>query len=118
MLPFCDLVVLSTNSTIGILMNNVLSVIYLGERVVWAYDIVAIVLIITGSLTIVGLSNYDTTTYTPDDIRALLFSMRTYIFTTVLVVFTVLTVIQYTWHRKKLYNFNRLANVWLDKQFE
>ena len=73
-LPFCDLVVLSTNSSIGILIADVLSVIYLNERVVWAYDITAISLIISGSLTIVLLSNYDETRYTPDDIKALLFS--------------------------------------------
>ena len=92
-LPFCDLVVLSTNSSIGILMNNVLSVIYLDERVVWSYDVIAISLIIGGSLTIILLSNYDTATYTPADIRALLWSTQTLVFTSVFFFFTLLTII-------------------------
>ena len=92
-LPFCDLVVLSTNSSIGILMNNILSVIFLNERVVWSYDIIAISLIISGCLTIVLLSNYDTTTYTPDDIKDLIFSVHTLVFMIILVIFITVTLI-------------------------
>lgn len=92
-LPFCDLVVLSTNSSIGILMNNILSVMFLNERVVWSYDIIAISLIISGCLTIVLLSNYDTTTYTPDDIKDLIFSVHTTVFMIILFIFITVTLI-------------------------
>ena len=91
-LPFCDLVVLSTNSCVGIIFNNILSVIYLDERVVWSYDIPAISLIIGGSLTIILLSNYDDTTYTPEIIRGLIFSPQTLVFVVTLAVFLVLTI--------------------------
>ena len=92
-LPFCDLVVLSTNSSIGILMNNILSVMFLNERVVWSYDIIAISLIISGCLTIVLLSNYSTTTYTPDDIKDLIFSVHTTVFMIILFIFITVTLI-------------------------
>lgn len=73
-LPFVDLVVLSTNSSIAIVFNNILSVMYLNEKIVWAYDVTAVSLIILGSLAIVFLTNYSDTTFTVDDIRALLWS--------------------------------------------
>lgn len=85
--------VLSTNSSIAIVINNVLSVIYLDEKVVWAYDVTAVTLIIVGSLVIVFLSDYSETTYTPEDIRALLFSTQTLVFTVTLIIFAILTVI-------------------------
>ena len=112
-LPFCDLVLLSTTTSVGILMNNILSVIYLDERLVWSYDIIAISLIIGGSLTIVLLSDYSETTFTPDDIRDLIFSEHTLVFVIVLLVFIVFTIAQFIWHRKQLAKFNALANVWL-----
>ena len=112
-LPFCDLVVLSTNSSVGIVFNSILSVIYLGETVVWRYDLVAYTLIIGGSLMIVLLSSYEEQEYTPDDIKALLWSDTTLVFFLIFVVFTVLTIIQYFWHTRELKKFNALANQWL-----
>ena len=97
-LPFCDLVVLSTNTSIGIVINNILSVIYLGEKVVWKFDIVAISLICFGSLLIVLFSKYDEVKYTPDDVKELLWSPTTYVFMGLFLVFTVFTVIQFIWH--------------------
>jgi len=55
-LPFCDLVVLSTITALGIVNSNFISVIYLKEKVVWKYDGPATFLIISGSILIVSLS--------------------------------------------------------------
>ena len=90
-LPFCDLVVLSTITSLGIVMNNILSVIFLDERIVWIYDSIAIGLILLGSLLIVFLSDYSETKYTPDDIRELVFSAATLIFNIIYLVFIVIT---------------------------
>ena len=79
-LPFCDLVVLTTNASLGILMNNIMAVIYLNEKIVWSYDAPAITLIIGGSLTIILLSSYEETEYTPDVIKELLWSSTTLIY--------------------------------------
>ena len=115
-LPFCDLVVLSTNSSTGILFADILSIAYLGERFIWKYDGPAIFFLIVGSLAIVLLSNYDETTYTPDDIKALLWSQKTLVFTLILVSFTVLTVVQFVWHLKQLKRFNAHCNLWLSNE--
>jgi len=92
-LPYCDLVVLSTSTSLGIVFNNILSVICLGEKVVWVYDVTAVSLIIGGSLVIVFLSSYEETTYTPDEIRILLFSTTSLVFAIMAIVFSILTVV-------------------------
>ena len=92
-LPFVDLVVLSTNSSIAILINNFLSVAYLDEKLVWAYDATAVTLIMAGSLAICVLSDYSETTYTADDIRALIWSPQTMTFIVIILVFIVCCVL-------------------------
>ena len=108
-LPFCDLVLLSTNTSIGIIINNILSVIYLKEQVVWKFDIIAISLICFGSLLIVLLSKYDEVKYTPDEVKDLIWSTTTYVFMILFVIFTVFTIIQFVWHLRQIKKFNTLA---------
>ena len=79
-LPFVDLVILSTGTSIAIVMNTLLSVLYLGEKFVPRYDITAFSLIIVGSLAIVIMSDYSETTFTPDRIKELISSAQTIIF--------------------------------------
>ena len=71
-MPFCDIVLLSTSTATGIIMSSVLAIKYLGEKPVWKYDITSITLIVSGCLAIVCLSNYDDITFTADDIKRLL----------------------------------------------
>lgn len=113
-LPFCDLVVLSTGTAWGIVFNNIMSVKYLGESFVWSYDGPAFALIIGGSLAIVFLSDYSESKFTPAQIRELIFSRTTLVFVILYLVVTISTVIQYFWHKKQIANFNESANVWLD----
>ena len=75
MLPFVDLVILSTGTAISIVLNTVMSVMYLGEKFLPAYDVPALSMIIIGSLAICLMSSYDETTFTPDRIRELLSSV-------------------------------------------
>ena len=117
-LPFCDLVVLSTIGALGILMNNALSVIFLREKMVWRYDLPAILLILSGTITIILMSDYSETTYTPDMIRELLWSETTLVCAIVAVTFTVATIIHYCWHLKKIKNFNDRANTYLDSKIK
>ena len=58
-MPFCDIVLLSTSTATGIIMSSILAIKYLGEKPVWKYDITSITLIVSGCLTIVCLSNYE-----------------------------------------------------------
>ena len=51
--PFCDLTLLSCNAATAIIVNMLLSIHVLGEKFIWQYDLVAMFLIATGSVTIV-----------------------------------------------------------------
>ena len=92
-LPFCDLVVLSTITALGIVLSNFLSVTILKEKIVWRYDGPATLLIVFGSFLIVALSDYSETTFTPDDIKTLLWSTITLVSFSIAVIFTVCTII-------------------------
>ena len=117
-LPYCELVVLSTVGVLGILINNALSVIFLGEKMIWRYDLPAILLILTGCLTVVLLSDYSSEKYTPDRIVDLLLSTPTIVFFSVTFVFVIFTIVQYCWHIKMLANFNAKANNFLQQKIE
>jgi len=112
-LPFCDLVLLSTDTAIGIVGSEILSIFILKEKIVWRYDATAIILIIGGCLTIVFLSSYEPTVYTPDIILGLIRSSATLVFSVTGLIITLLTIVQYTWQRKKLLNFNESSNSYL-----
>ncbi len=105
-LPFCDLVVLSTSTATSIVFNTVLSVYYLGERFDWRLDGPAFVLIIGGSLAIVFLSDYSDTSYTPDVIRDLIFSQTMAIFMSIYLVVIIVTIVEYIWHKRQIRKFN------------
>ena len=55
-LPFCPMVLLATNSASSIIMSAMLAVSFLGEQIIWKYDLVAFGLIATGCTMIVMLS--------------------------------------------------------------
>jgi len=73
-MPFCDLVLLSTLTAAGIVISEILSIKYLGEKFIFKYDMPSLALIILGCTTIVALSNQEETKYSPDRIKDLLTS--------------------------------------------
>ena len=77
MLPFCDLVLLSTTVGLSIIFSNLLAVRFLGEKLVWKYDLLAFFLVIGGCTAIVLLSKTEEEELTPDKVKSLLFSIPT-----------------------------------------
>ena len=77
MLPFCDLVLLSTTVGLSIIFSNLLAVRFLGEKLVWKYDLLAFFLVIGGCTAIVLLSKTEEEVLTPDKVKELLFSIPT-----------------------------------------
>ena len=71
-LPFCDLVLISTTVGIAILFNNIVAMWWLGEKIVYKYDVPAFILIVAGSTAIVILSVEGEEEYTPEVIKELL----------------------------------------------
>lgn len=56
-LPYADMTLLAANSALAIIGNLFLSIWLFGEKFTWKYDFTAMVLLVGGALTIVGLSN-------------------------------------------------------------
>ena len=71
-LPFCDLVLFSTTVGISIVFNNAIAMWWLGEKLIWKYDVPAFILVVGGSTAIVLLSIEDDEDYTPARIKALI----------------------------------------------
>ena len=99
-LPFVDLVILSAGTSIAIVMNTLLSVLYLGEKFVPRYDVTAFSLIIGGSLIICLISDYSETTFTPERIRELMSSAPSIIFMLFQIIVAIIAFLQYQWHKR------------------
>jgi hypothetical protein len=56
-LPYADVTLLTTICAFGILFTTLLSICLLGETFVWKYDLVATLLVITGSVTTIMQMN-------------------------------------------------------------
>ena len=79
-LPFCPMVLFSTTMGISIVFNNVVAAIWLGEKIIWKYDLLAFFLLVGGSTAIILLSKDDDEPYTPADIQHHLTSTGTIIY--------------------------------------
>ena len=78
--PFCDLTLLACNAATAIIMNMLLSINVLGEKFVCRYDLTAMILIATGSVTIVMNAHTEQVNFSADDIHNLLIEPRTIIY--------------------------------------
>ena len=67
-LPFADLVLLSTHCCWALVFYQVLSRIVLKEKLMVRYDMPAMVLLMSGCMIIVFNCNFEEVTYTADDI--------------------------------------------------
>ena len=63
-LCFADLTLIACNTSSAFLMNVGLSIKYLDEKFVWKYDMVAIILVMIGTIMIILLSNKDRQVFT------------------------------------------------------
>ena len=66
-LPFLDLTLSACNATLGIIFAMILARTFLGERFIWQYDLVAIVFIAAGCITIVLNANKNEVIYTEQE---------------------------------------------------
>ena len=68
-MPFADLVLLSTITAAGIVFSTLLSIKFLKEKFICKYDLPSFTLIIIGCTIIVALSNQEETEYPPERIK-------------------------------------------------
>ena len=85
-LPYCDLVLLSTTSLISIVCSNILAIKFLGEKIIWKYDLASFILIVIGCMGIMLLSEVDDEEPSADMIKGLLSSFQTMFFLLLFVI--------------------------------
>lgn len=56
-MPFCPMILLATSSATAIVISAILAVNFLGERIVWRFDLTAFLMIAAGTATICLLSS-------------------------------------------------------------
>ena len=111
-LPYADLVLLSSNSAMALLYNLFFATCLLKETFHWQYDLSAIVLIIMGvSLTILQ-SNKQEVELTQEEINALLRSNKSIIYYSTCMFIFLFTAFFYQWTMKKVRAFEYDAIVW------
>ena len=77
LLAYADLVLISTNFAAGIVFNTFLSIKFLGEKLMWKYDLAAFALICLGGILIGLIANTDEKLFTADQMKELLLAGRT-----------------------------------------
>ena len=98
-LPYCDLVLLSTTVGISIILSNLLAMRFLGEKIIWKYDVPAFLLVVAGCTSIMLISEEDDQKLDKAQVLYLLRQPQTIIFS----ILTLLTLIV------SLISFNRLG---------
>ena len=79
-LPFADLILLSNACSISVIWSTILAIIFLDEKFMWKYDMVAITLICTGSMLTVIQSNKEEVTITEEVALDFIYSPRTVLY--------------------------------------
>ena len=92
-LPWVDLVLISTNSVSAIAYNTFLSIKCLGEKFISKYDVPAFLFMGTGGVTILMLSSTTEKVFTREMIIGILTSNRNLFFGFGVLVFLILTII-------------------------
>ena len=91
-LPFADLVLISTNSITAIAYNTFLSIKCIGEKFIWKYDLPAFMIMGAGAITIVMLASTTEKVFTAEKILNLLFSSNSFYFSLGSAVFLTVTI--------------------------
>ena len=112
-MPFVDMVLLSTNTAAGILMSTLISIKFLKEKFICKYDLPSFILIVTGCTTIVVLSNKEETKYPPDRIMTLLKSTQYQAFGIFFLLLSIASFIICKLVLRGVANFNIKAENWM-----
>ena len=115
-LPFVDLTLISCNCATAIIANIILSTKVLGENFIWQYDLTAMMFIVAGTLAIIFQCNTEQKSFTGEEIKDLVFSLRTLIYITLCVFFFIIDRICLRIMLEKLRLFEADANAYDEEQ--
>ena len=96
-LPFCPLVLLAMNSATAIVMSAGLAMCFLGERLVWRYDLAAFTFILVGCTGIVLLTKENEEQLTTEIVIDQMTSIKTVFFGLFYVFFLVFNYVFTRW---------------------
>ena len=91
--PFADIVLLSFNAALAIIIQVIMSLIFLKEVCIVKYDVPAIILILIGSACIILTANFQEVELTGEEIKEKLTSIKSIIYEVVTVVLIAVTFI-------------------------
>lgn len=106
-MPFCPLVLLATNSATAIIMSAFFSVWFLGEKMIWGYDLLAFFLISGGTTAMVMLSKETETQLTTEVITDQLTSIKSALFFAFYIIFVVLNYMLTRWFTGQIRLFEK-----------
>ena len=113
-LPYADLVLLSTLTAVGIVFSTLLAVRFLQEKFICKYDLPSFTLIIMGCTAIVCLSNQEEKEYTPETIKALIKSTQYIVFIIFYFTLAISSFLTFKWVMNNVNKFNLKANAWMN----
>ena len=111
--PFADIVLLSSISATGILINELLAIIFLNEVFICKYDLPALSLIILGSVCIIMTANFDEHIATVAVHKEHLSDIRSICFYIGMAALFYLTICLLKRMRRNLATFERETDLWL-----
>ena len=117
-LPYVDLVLLSTTVGLSMIFSNLLAVKFLGEKLVWKYDLPAFILICIGFMAIVLISKTEEQELTPDRVIELLTAVRTIIYLSFTIGLMVASLVALKFLVKSTKIFEKDIHEWLKVQIE
>jgi len=94
-IPYIDLVLISTQGAVAVIFSVILSVFWLKETFILRYDLPALTVIILGSVLMVLLANEKTEPYSLDQLHALTYSPAAIIYLSIYFVLLLLSGIAY-----------------------
>ena len=115
-LPYCDLVLISTNAITAILFNTFLSIKFLGEKFIWQFDVPAFTLMGAGGVIIVLMASADDKKYTADEIKGLLTTAESLVCTFCGLIFLIGTLIYLRIFLKQIAKFETDIENWVKEQ--
>ena len=115
-LPFCDLVLLSTTVGLSIIFSNILAMRFLGEKIVWAYDLIAFLCVAGGCTAIILLSKVDDTKLTKARVVELLTSIPSIVFLSFSILLMITALYSFTMLVRAAKQFEKDVHAWIMEQ--
>ena len=115
-LPYCDLVLLSTTVGMSIIMSNLLAMYFLKEKIIWRYDIPAFFLVVAGCTSIMLVSEQDDQKLDRAAVLRLLKTPQAIVFFALTLVVLVVSLVTFNRLGPGMKRFENDLHLWINNQ--